>query len=93
MQQFELDSMWQPDMLQVAKFLDAVVKRMQEMTLMLGRASYQPGWLEQCNHLGFSTMQRLRSIVVVCTGVPANHEALIDHNPNLRRTRPGAVLC
>ena len=40
MQQF----MWQPKLLQAAKFLDAGMKRLQ--TLMRGRTSNQPGWLE-----------------------------------------------
>ena len=42
MQQF----MWQPNMLQVAKFLDAGMKRCRQLTLMRGRTSHQPGWLE-----------------------------------------------
>ena len=54
MQQF----MWQPDMLQVAKYLDAGVKRMQEIDPDAGsnpcRTSIQPGWLERCNLLVLS---------------------------------------
>ena len=45
--------MWQPDMLQVAKCLDAGVKRMQEIDPDAGsnpcRTSNQPGWLERCS--------------------------------------------
>ena len=47
MQQF----MWQPDMLQAAKFLDAGVTRMQETYLMLGGTHNQSGWLERCSLL------------------------------------------
>ena len=42
MQQF----MWQPNLLQVAKFLDAGMKRMQTIDPNEGRTSNQPGWLE-----------------------------------------------
>ena len=40
MQQF----MWQPNLLQVAKFLDAGMKDCRRLTLMRGRTSNQPGW-------------------------------------------------
>ena len=41
-------SMWQPDILQVAESLAADVKRMQGLNLMLGRTPGQPGRLERC---------------------------------------------
>ena len=53
--------MWQPDMLQVAEFLDAGVKRMQEIDPDAGSDSTQPGWLEQCNLLVLSCQPKVSS--------------------------------